>query len=126
MTEKLLPSLICSACLLLSGCSGDSPKKTEAKHPGFMFWCFRQEKVASDYRIPDMNSEKVAAYLQGRVRSVPGYIGSSYDIETRTMRIEYSSSTIRSMNFEEAIALAGFSVNNRPANPKAKIPEGLK
>ena len=30
------------------------------------------------------------------------------------------------MNIEEAIALSGFAVNGRPANPKAKIPEGIK
>ena len=37
---------------------------------------------------------------------------------------EYLSSTIRKMNFEEAIALSGFNVNNRPANPQAKVPSG--
>ena len=60
------------------------------------------------------------------IAALPGYEDSSYKLDDRTMTVSYKSSTIRKMNIEEAIALAGFTVNDRPANPKAKIPEGLK
>ena len=50
----------------------------------------------------------------------------SFDLEDRTLTVDYQSSTIRTMNIEEAIAIAGFTVNGRPANPNAKLPEGLR
>ena len=88
--------------------------------------CFRQEVRAAEYHIPDMSTPAAAAYIQNKIKSVPGIKDSSYNIETRLLTVNYQSSTIRTMNIEEAIALSGFSVNGRPANPKAKLPEGLK
>ena len=59
---------------------------------------------------------------------VPGYESSATDLENRILTISYYSSSVRKMNFEEAIALSGFSVNNRPANPEneKRIPAGVK
>lgn len=91
-----------------------------------MFWCFRQEIVSDDYHIPAMSTPAAATYLQQALKHLPGYVDSSYDLETRTLRINYKSSSSRKMNFEEAIAYGGFAVNNRPAYTKAKPPEGLK
>ena len=88
--------------------------------------CFRQEVQVAEYSIPDMGTPAAGAYLQNRLKGVPGIVTSSFDLEDRTLTVDYQSSTIRTMNIEEAIALAGFSVNGRPANPKAKLPEGLK
>ena len=48
-----------------------------------------------------------------------------YDVFAHTITVTYESSTIREMNIEEGIALAGFAVNGRPANPRIKLPEGL-
>lgn len=124
-----LPTLIFSALalLMLSGCGDpDDQAKEKNANPTFMFWCFRKEIVSDDYHIPDMKKPATASYIQNRLKSIPGYVNSDYNLSTQTMTVEYKSSTVRKMNFEEAIALSGFSVNHRPANPKAKIPEGLK
>jgi copper chaperone CopZ len=88
--------------------------------------CFRQEVRIEEYHIPDMSTPAAAAYIQKSIKSVPGITESTYNIEARLLTVSYQSSTIRTMNVEEAIALSGFSVNGRPANPKAKLPEGLQ
>lgn len=115
--------------MLTAGCGdGKVSAKEKRANPTFMFWCFRKEIVSSEYHVPEMTSAEAATYLQNIIRSIPGYDSSSTDIETRTLTVNYQSSTIRKMNFEEAIALSGFSVNGRPANPAAskKLPEGIK
>ena len=93
-----------------------------------MFWCFRKEVVSAQYHVPEMATTAAATYLQQTVRSVPGFESSSADLENRNLTISYYSSTIRKMNFEEAIALSGFQVNGRPANPEGekRIPAGVK
>jgi hypothetical protein len=75
-----------------------------------------------------MMTAAAATYLQQAIRAVPGYESSSADLENRTLTISYYSSTVRKMNYEEAIALAGFQVNGRPANPEGekRIPAGVK
>ncbi len=121
MKKILLIAL--AAAPLLGGCADKAEK--DAK-PTFLFWCFRKEIVSTDYHVPDMATPAAGAYLQQKLKAVPGIVESSFDIPKRTLSVRYKSSTIRAMNIEEAIALSGFAVNGRPANPKAKIPEGLK
>lgn len=82
--------------------------------------CFRQEVQTAEYSVPEMTTPAAGAYIQSRLKSVPGIVESSYNTADRTFTVSYKSSTIRTMNIEEAIALAGFAVNNRPADPKAK------
>jgi hypothetical protein len=125
--KRLLLFVLASTALLTAGC-GDQKAKAKEKdaNPAFMFWCFRKEIVSDAYHVPDMATQAAASYLQNRMKAVPGYEDSSFDLESRMLTVSYKSSTVRKMNFEEAIALAGFSVNGRPANPKAKIPEGVK
>lgn len=88
--------------------------------------CFRQEVQTAEYHIPEMNTPATGAYIQNRLKGIPGIVKSSFELENQVFTVRYQSSIIRTMNIEEAIALAGFSVNNRPANPNAKIPEGVK
>jgi hypothetical protein len=115
------------ASIFLSGCDDKEARAREKDaNPTFMFWCFRKEIVSSDYHIPEMTTPQAATYIQSRLKTVPGYENSSPDLEKRIMTVEYKSSTVRSMNFEEVIALSGFKVNGRPANPAAKIPAGVK
>jgi len=88
--------------------------------------CFRQEVQVAEYHIPEMSTPATGAYIQNRLKGIPGVVKSSFDLENQIFTVRYQSSIIRTMNIEEAIALAGFIVNNRPANPNAKIPEGVK
>ena len=88
--------------------------------------CFRQEIQVAEYSVPEMKTEAAKIYLTSRLRAVPGYKEASFDLEGHTITVTYNSNDIRTMNFEEAIALAGFTVNGRPANPKIKLPEGVK
>ena len=122
--------ITCAAlALLVSGCDDKESRANGGKSsPTFMFWCFRKEIVSSEYHVPEMATPAAAAYLQNVVRTLPGYDNSSSNLEDRTITISYQSSVVRKMNFEEAIALAGFAVNGRPADPAAaaKIQEGLK
>lgn len=125
--KKPLLFVLATLSLLAAGCGDREAKAKEKKaNPTFMFWCFRKEIVSDTYHVPDMATQAAASYLQNRMKAVPGYEDSSYDLESRMLTVSYKSSTVRKMNFEEAIALAGFPVNGRPANPKAKIPEGVK
>lgn len=125
--KKLLPVALAAAFIFLTGCGDREARKLENKaDPTFMFWCFRKEIVSNIYHIPDMTTSNAATYIQNRLRTVPGYVKSEIDLQNNTMAISYKSSSIRKMNFEEAIALAGFPVNNRPADLNAKIPEGVK
>lgn len=115
------------ACLPLLGCGDKETREREKEtKPTFMFWNFRKEIVSADYHVPDMKTDAAVKYLQSRLKTLPGYEGSTADLEKQIMTVSYQSSTARKMNIEEAIALAGFAVNYRPANPKAKIPEGVK
>jgi len=125
--KQIIYCIIAAASLLLSGCGDAAAKAREKKtKPTFMFWCFRKEIVSADYHVPQMTTPQSAAYIQSHLKAVPGYESSTYDLATTTLTVSYQSSTVRKMNFEEAIALSGFAVNGRPANPKAKIPAGVK
>lgn len=88
--------------------------------------CFRQELQVAEYHVPAMTSPATEAYLQSRLKGFPGIKMISGDLETQILTVSYQSNTIRKMNIEEAIAISGFAVNNRPANPKAKLPKGLE
>jgi copper chaperone CopZ len=110
--------------VLLGGCTRDGVE--EKAKPTFMFWCFRKEIVSDEYKVPDMKTPAAAAYLQNKLTALPGYMGSTYDLASGTLTVRYSSSVIRKMNIEEAIAVAGFDVNGRPAHPNVKLPEGVK
>ncbi|MDF7822469.1 hypothetical protein P4B35_00470 [Pontiellaceae bacterium B12227] len=119
--------LTASLSFMLTGCTDKEARSAEKKaDPTFLFWCFRKEIVAADYHVPDMKTPAAASYIQNRLKSVPGYMDSDYNLASQMMTVEYKSSMVRKMNFEEAIALSGFSVNHRPADPKAKIPDGVK
>ena len=121
--RKILLIALTGSFLLIGGCADKSEREA---NPTFMFWCFRKEIVSEDYHVPGMSPPAVAAYIQQAVQRGQGYVDSSYDLDTRILTVRYKSSTSRKMNFEEGIAAWGFAVNNRPANPNAKIPEGLK
>ena|GEM_PF-3399286 len=124
--------LLAVSMLAAAGCSGAGAAATrdmriqeKKTKPTFMFWCFRKEIVAVDYHIPAMKKPAAAAYIQSRLKGLPGHQGSTYDLDQKILTVNFQSSTIRKMNVEEAIALAGFAVNHRPAHPKAKIPPGV-
>jgi hypothetical protein len=88
--------------------------------------CFRPEVQVAEYTVPELSKPAAGAYLQNRIKALPGVVDTSYDLALHTITVSYESSTIREMNVEEAIALAGFAVNNRPANPTVKLPKGIK
>ena len=121
--KKTALLLLTASSIFLGGCTDKAEKEA---NPTFMFWCFRKEIVSTEYHVPEMATSKAAAYLENHLKRQPGYVDSSADLASHTITVSYKSSTIRSMNIEEAIAFAGFAVNDRPANPKAKIPEGIK
>jgi len=116
MKKQIFP-ILALLLLLLSGCKESNEKKAK---PTFMFWCFRKEIVSANYSIPEMNSPERATYIQGYLKAVPGFVDSRVELENHTLTVEYQSSVVRKINFEEAISQCGFRVNNRPANPKAK------
>jgi hypothetical protein len=127
--NKIVLIALSTIALLTAGCGdGNARTKGNKTNPAFMFWCFRKEVVSSKYHVPEMATPAAATYLQNAIRSVPGYESSSTDMENRTLTISYYGSKVRKMNFEEAIAISGFSVNGRPAHPDGvkRIPAGVK
>lgn len=127
--KKIVLIALSTTALLTAGCGeGDARINGNKTDPTFMFFCFRKEVVSAEYHVPEMTTPAAAGYLQQIIRSIHGYESSVTDIENRLITISYYSSSIRKMNFEEAIALSGFSVNDRPANPEGKkrIPAGVK
>ncbi len=123
MKKYFLPTLTIMG-LILTGCSGSAGRSARNQeknaNPTFMFWCFRKEIQTADYHIPEMTTSAAAVRIQSRLKNLPGYVDSTCDLENNILTVRYQSSTLRSMNIEEAIALTGFSVNNRPAGAKAK------
>lgn len=131
--------LICSiavASLLMTGCSDPDAKEASKKEkeelqrekdasPTFMFWCFRKEIQEEQYHVPKLTNEEAARYLQGHLKTIPGLVDIAFNLSEQTVTVKYKTSTVRKMNIEEKIALTGFAVNGRPANPKAKLPEGV-
>ena len=117
MRKSFLYASAIAALLFSTGCSPSSEKEK----PTFMFWCFRQEVVSSDYLIPDLKTPQDAAVIQRAIKSIPGYVDSHVDFESHTLSIRYKSSVVRKMNFEEAIAMAGYKVNFRPAMKKSAV-----
>jgi hypothetical protein len=115
------------AVLTLAGCSDkEAHSAEEESDPAFMFWCFRKEIVSTDYNVPDMDTQAKATFLQNRLKTIPGYVESTYNLSSHTMTVSYKSSTVRKMNFEEVIAQSGFAVNLRPAYPNPKNQAGTK
>ncbi|WP_372805960.1 hypothetical protein [Pontiella sp.] len=126
--KRSLLFVLAALALVSAGCGGAASRKASGAadpSPTFMFWCFRKEIVSDDFHVPEMKTEEAATYLQNRMRAVPGYDASSYDLEKNILTVSYQSSTVRKMNFEQAIALAGFQVNLRPANPNSTLTEGI-
>jgi len=123
--KALLFILVAGLTLITSGCGKQSAGEN-GKSPAFMFWCFRKEVVSDTFHVPEMTTPTIATYLQNHLRAIPGFVSSRCNLEQRTLTVSYQSSVVRKMNFEEAIALSGFAVDDRPANPAAKIPEGVR
>ena len=121
--KKLLLITLAGLSMLVTGCSKENSKH---ESPAFMFWCYRDEVVTSEYHVTDMTTSARAAYLTNRLKGMPGFVDIRSDLAKRMLYISYESSAVRKMNFEETIALLGFSVNGRPASPNAKLPEGLE
>ena len=110
--KKILLLVLLSSTTFLTGCRDELEKKAD---PSFSFFCFRKEIVSKDFHVPDMKDQLTLQRLQHAFRSMPGYVKSEANFSNQTLTITYQSSAIRYMNFEEAIALNGFSVNSRPA-----------
>jgi hypothetical protein len=127
-TYLLLATAI--TALTLSGCSGTAERKARIQdkgaNPAFMFWCFRKEILQAEYHIPEMETSEAAVHIQARLKTLPGFVDSTCDLSKNILTVRYESSILRTMNIEEAIALSGFAVNNRPAAAKAKRPAGAK
>ena len=122
--KKMFLITLAGVSTLITGCGRETDGQN--KSPAFMFWCYREEVVSDDFHVPDMITPAQATYIQNRLKTVPGLVRMQWDQQGRTLTVSYQSSTIRKMNIEEAIALLGFSVNGRPADPKAQIPAGVK
>ena len=115
------------ALLALTGCGDQAAREAERDaNPTFMFFNFRKEIVSDDYHVPEMKTTAAAEYLRARLKTIPGYVDSQYDLSRHILTVSYKGSTIRKMNFEEGIAQAGFAVNRRPAYPNVQLPEGVK
>ncbi|MCF7848443.1 MAG: cation transporter [Kiritimatiellales bacterium] len=89
--------------------------------------CFRNEIQVTEYKVHMMTKPAAASYIQQKIQTIDGVVEISYDLATTTLVVTYDSDKIRKMNIEEAIAMSGFDVNNRPANAaaKAKLMKGL-
>ncbi len=126
MMKSIVAPLTLLFVLAVSGCDDrDAAAQEEKTKPTFMFWCFRKEIVSAEFHVPDMSTPAAASYIANHLRALPGYVDCTSNLDERTLTVSYQGSTIRTMNIEEAIALSGFAVNLRPANPNAKVPEGI-
>jgi hypothetical protein len=82
--------------------------------------CFRQEVHTVDFTVPELTSQKEGDFLAPRIESLHGVAKAVPNLESNTLSVTYTNRYARMMNIEEAIALSGFDVNHRPANPTAK------
>lgn len=128
MTKRFIFT-VTTATLMLTGCADPAAREAAQKEkdakPTFMFWCFRKEVLEEHYHVPQLTNEQAARYLRAHLKTIPGLVDVGFNLSTQTVTVKYQSSTIRKMNIEEKIAESGFAVNGRPANPKAKLPDGV-
>ena len=66
--------------------------------------CFRQEVQVAEYSVPEMSTPAAGAYIQNKLKGIPGIVDSSFDLKAHSLTVSYESSTIRTMNIEEAIS----------------------
>ncbi len=120
MKKNLTTTLLLMTLMFFSGCGRD------ANSPAFMFWCFRDEHVIGTYRVPDMKTPEDAACILSAIKRIDGHVDSSVNLDEGSVAVTYKSSIVRSMNFEEAIAMAGYHANLRPAASAVPKPKAVR
>lgn len=94
----------------------------------FMVSCRRSDIKEAIISVPEMRNRACADIIVRALSSQIGVKGGpdiKIDLVTRTVTVEYESLVTALKNVEYAIAKAGFSANEIPADPEAakKLPE---
>jgi copper chaperone CopZ len=84
--------------------------------------CRRQDVRTVLIEIPEMATDELAQTALRAAASIPGVRSDkcSYNLPTRTLTITFDSLSSSLKNIEVAIADAGFTANDVPANAEAK------
>jgi copper chaperone CopZ len=79
-------------------------------------------------KIPDVKSEAARVVVSNSLAQLEGVIGPSIHFEAGTVTVTYDSMKLALKNMEFAIADAGFSANDTPANAakRAALPASLR
>lgn len=64
-----------------------------------------------------IRADQREAYIATQLHRI-GVVSCEYDLDERTVTIQYESSQLRKMNFEALIAHMGLAVNDRPSIPQ--------
>jgi copper chaperone CopZ len=88
---------------------------------GYLGGCRRQDERVIQIDVPGMRTEAHARIVVSAIGSVPGVRpeGIKTDLANRKVTVTYESIVASLKNIEFAIADAGFSANDIPANAEA-------
>ena len=93
--------LILNFQLLLTGCQKESPS--------FLFWCVRPELVTKEIYIEKIN-DAVKQSINTNFKEMDGFVSSSWNSNSNTIKITYKTSEARYMNFERVMVRHGLKV----------------
>lgn len=78
--------------------------------------CFRQEIQTFDISVPQMKTMECARLIQEALLRVDGIKAAQPDLQKQVIAVTYDSEKLSRKNVEFAIADAGFTANDIPAN----------
>jgi copper chaperone CopZ len=90
--------------------------------------CRTQDVRIKTIRIPEVKTEAARVVVSNALAQLEGVVGTSIRFEAGTVTVTYDSMKLALKNMEFAIADAGFSANDTPANAakRAALPDSLR
>jgi len=88
--------------------------------------CFRAEVQTKDFRVPTMDSQAKAQFVEKNLKRMPGIISVEAQLDKKIVRVTYTDTVVRKMNIEQRIVAMGFDANYRRAVQTQKNPAGGK
>ena len=88
--------------------------------------CFRREEQVHEVSVPSLRSPQCFEAIERSLRATDGVDlkKTTYDIETKVVRVAYLSTKLSRKNVEFAISDAGFEANGVPAKAEAQAALG--
>jgi len=87
--------------------------------------CFRNDLRTEEFHVPKLSGPECLNYLTSRLRGVDGVTDVQGDFSTKKLTVSFNGLKLAIKNIEIYIADAGFDVNERPGDEKARAASGF-